>query len=213
MLKIENTVTPSNEWWSVVVMGVRNPYNSWDKSDSHYDTDYHYVIGEKDLELMKKLSKAGDDHGKFLRMLPVICEITGPFYFWKELDTYKVGTVADSCSTMHTITAKRFSIDDFSIDYKANAEAMALMLNNILDCYNDSKKNNDSEEMKTMWRILIQMLPTSYNQKRTWSCNYQVLKNIYRARKGHRLEEWETFREWIRSLPYSVLITGEGEEQ
>lgn len=222
MISISQTVTPSDEWWAAVIKGVRNPYNSWDKSDSEwrfitvpvqdgFETEYRLFIGENDLALMKKLAQAGNDHGKFLRMLPVITTINAPFYWWKEMDTYKIGTVADSCSTMHTITSKRFTADDFSIDDRATAEAMAVMLNNILDCYNDAKKANDKEEMKSMWKLLIQTLPTSYNQIRTWSCNYQVLKNIYNTRKGHRLDEWETFRCWIRELPYSVLITGEGE--
>lgn len=209
MLKIENTVTPSEEWWEAVVRGVRNPYDSWDKSDSYW-LEYTYYIGEKDLALMKKLAKAGDDHGKFMRMLPVICEITGPFYWWKEADTYKVGTVADSCSTMHTITAREFTPDDFSIDDPYTLEATVCNMNMIIQDY---KAEEIAPQKKLIWRDIIQTLPSSFNQKRTWMCNYQVLKHIYHARKGHRLEEWETFREWIRTLPYSVLITGEGEEE
>ena len=142
MISISQTVTPSDEWWYAVIKGVRNPYNSWDKSDSEwrfitvpvqdgFETEYRLFIGENDLALMKKLAQAGNDHGKFLRMLPVITTINAPLYWWKEMDTYKIGTVADSCSTMHTITSKRFTADDFSIDDRATAEAMAVMLNNI----------------------------------------------------------------------------------
>lgn len=222
MISISRTVTPSDEWWEAVIRGVRNPYNSWDKSDSEWryisvpvqdgvESECRLFIGENDLNLMKKLANAGDDHGKFLRMLPVITTINAPFYWWKEMDTYKIGTVADSCSTMHTITAKRFDRDDFSIDETPCANAMSNLMNDILDCYNDAKNGGDVEETKRMWRLLIQTLPTSYNQTRTWMGNYQVLKHIYHARKGHRLSEWETFRCWIRGLPYSELITGEGE--
>lgn len=238
MLKIENTVTPSADWWKAIVMGARNPYNSWDKSDSYYteiiSLDYQslfYCLGDNDLELMKKLAKAGDDHGKFLRMIPVVCDITAPLYWWKEMDTYKVGTVADSCSTMHTIANKEFTIDDFSIEHLFDdlPESVSVKFrsqNNMLFSFKDKSPRELFElgqlpylnawreifletKDKDAWWQLIQLLPTSYNQKRTWTGNYQVLKHIYNSRKGHRLDEWETMLNFICTLPYKELITGE----
>ena len=234
MLKIENTVTPSADWWKAVVNGVRNPYNSWDKSDSYYTEiisgDYQslfYCLGDNDLELMKKLAKAGDDHGKFLRMIPVVCDITAPLYWWKEMDTYKVGTVADSCSTMHTIAAKEFTLDDFSTEhllntgldlfeftwdngmFARNVQPLDLMLMFIIPSLNRCRQKYLETKDKEAWWQLIQLLPSSYNQKRTWNGNYQVLYHIYRARNKHRLDEWETMRQFIRTLPYSEIITGE----
>lgn len=249
MLKIENTVTPSAEWWIAVIRGVRNPYNSWDKMDTSIVTTVEeytqtpgnvvtsrtakkeFIIGEADLALMKRLAKAGDDHGKFLRMIPVVCDITAPLYWWKEMDTYKVGTVADSCSTMHTIANKEFTIDDFSTerlfdDLPESVSVKFRSQNNMLFSFKDKSPRELFElgqlpylnawrevfletKDKDAWWQLIQLLPSSYNQKRTWNGNYQVLYHIYRARNKHRLDEWETMRQFIRTLPYSEIITGE----
>ena len=226
MLKIENTITPNDEWWEAVVRGVRNPFDSWDKSDSYW-LEYTYHIGEKDLALMKKLAKAGDDHGKFLRMIPVVCDITAPLYWWKEMDTYKVGTVADSCSTMHTIANKEFTLEDFSTEhllntgldlfeftwdngmFARNVQPLDFMLMFIIPSLNRCRQKYLETKDKDAWWQLIQLLPTSYNQKRTWTANYQVLKHIYNSRNGHLLDEWETMRQFIRMLPYRELITGE----
>ena len=182
MIKLENTVAPSPEQWQATIRGTRNPMNSWGKSDSQFWPG-HMRIGENDLDLMKRLIKAGTDHSKFMRYLPVMVDITAPLYWWKEFDTYKVGTVANSCSTMHKIQAKEFTLDDFEI--------------------------KGCPSKKDIWWQMIQLLPTSYNQKRTVMLNYAVLRNIYHARAGHKLDEWQQFREWIEFLPYSELITME----
>lgn len=226
MLKIENAVYPKDEWWSLIVRGVRNPYNSWEKSDSGW-VGCQFVIGEADMALMKRLANAGDDHGKFLRMLPVGCEITGPFYWWKEMDTYKVGTVADSCSTMHKIADKQFTLDDFSWEhllntgcdlfvhefenglFKSDIQPIQLLTDFIIPSLNVCREKYLETKNKDYWWQMIQLLPSSYNQKRTWSANYQVLKHIYNSRKGHRLDEWETMLNFICTLPYKELITGE----
>ena len=205
MLKIENTVTPSAEWMYDVVMGVRNPYNSWEKSDSKMDAEGMH-LGHEDAKLMIKLATAGNDHGKFLRTMPVICVITAPLYWWKEMDQYKVGTTTNSCSTMHTIQSKEFTLDDFSCEHLSN-----ISLNNLkstLECMNDYRKLYLKNGNKEFWWQMIQLLPSSYNQKRTWNGNYQVLNNIYHARNGHRLDEWKTFREWIESLNGFQFISG-----
>lgn len=214
MLKIESTVTPSAEWLSAVVMGCRNPYDSWVKSDSSFDESVN--IGQNDMKLMMSLSLAGDDHGKFMRMIPVICDITAPLYWWKEMDQYKVGTVTDSCSTMHTITKREFTIDNFACEHLSNNSKRHFLLtieilNQLRDRYLMAVERKDPQA-HLIWYQLIQMLPSSYIQKRTWSGNYQVLKHIYHARKGHKLKEWETVREWIDSLPLSELITGKAAE-
>lgn len=208
--------------WEAAVRGMRNPKNSWDRSDSErkYYFDecegadkgvYRYTIGENDLELMKLLANAGPDHGKFLRMIGVSCDITGPLYWWKEMDTYKVGTVADSCSTMHKIAAKEFELDDFSTEHLREDSIESLkrtigLLNEYRDEYNSVM---ECGYKKDFWWQMIQLLPSSYNQKRTWTANYAVLRNIYRARKEHKLDEWRAFCRWIKLLPYSELITGE----
>ena len=221
MLKIERTEIPYS-CWEVAIRGMRNPLNSWEKSDTNYDVmKFHYLdggdpvtpdIGEADLGLMMRLAKGGATHAKYRRMLMVSLDITAPLYWWKEFDTYKVGTVANSCSTMHKIHAKEFTWDDFSAEHIGNVpncdpayeqafEFVIMMLNEARRCYLDT---ND----KCYWHQMIQLLPTSYNQKRTVMLNYEVLVGIYRDRKNHKLDEWHTFCDWIRELPYSELITG-----
>lgn len=212
MIKIEETVTYG---WEAAVRGMRNPKNSWDKSDSKWcfecNDDSPFVLGDNDLKLMKQLGGAGNDHGKYLRMITVTADVTAPLYWWKEFDTYKVGTVANSCSTMHKIHAKEFTVNDFSTDhlgivpncdpaYENAFEAVLFALNEARHCYLDTKD-------KAYWWQMIQLLPTSYNQKRTVQLNYAVLKNIYHARRNHKLTEWHSFCAWIESLPYSELIT------
>lgn len=215
MIKLENTVTPSPEQWQATIRGTRNPMNSWGKSDSQFWPG-HMRIGENDLDLMKRLIKAGTDHSKFMRFLPVMVDITAPLYWYKEFDTYKVGTVANSCSTMHKIQAKEFALDDFSCEH-LDIRTKSL-LEEIIKALNDYRKlyieyNPDDFEIKgcpskkDIWWQMIQLLPSSYNQKRTVMLNYAVLRNIYHARAGHKLDEWQQFREWIESLPYSELIT------
>lgn len=215
MIKLENTVTPSPEQWKATIRGTRNPMNSWGKSDSQFWPG-HMRIGVNDLDLMKRLIKAGTDHSKFMRFLPVMVDITAPLYWWKEFDTYKVGTVANSCSTMHKIQAQEFTLDDFSCEHldirtKALLEEIIKALNDYRELY--IEYNPDDFEIKgcpskkDIWWQMIQLLPSSYNQKRTVMLNYAVLRNIYHARAGHKLDEWQQFREWIETLPYSELIT------
>lgn len=204
MIKIEKTDTYG---WQAAIRGMRNPMNSWDKSDSGYGD-----IGEKDLKLMETLGAAGTDHGKYLRMITVTADITAPLYWWKEFDTYKVGTVANSCSTMHKIAAREFTFDDFSIEqivegttncdpmYYAAFEGVLMALNEARHSFLDTKD-------KTYWWQMIQLLPSSYNQKRTVQLNYAVLKNMYHSRQNHKLDEWREFCKWVKTLPYSQLIT------
>lgn len=195
--------------WEAAIRGMRNPKNSWNRSDSIF-AEGHTELGENDLELMNLLANAGPDHGKFLRMIGVSCDITGPLYWWKEMDTYKVGTVADSCSTMHKLAAKEFELSDFSTEHLREDSLECLkrtigLLNEYRDEYNSVMECGYKKEF---WWQMIQLLPSSYNQKRTWTANYAVLRNIYRARKDHKLDEWHTFCDWIELLPYSELITG-----
>lgn len=214
MLTIENVETYG---WAAAIRGMRNPKNSWDKSDS-----FICCIGKNDFKLMETLAAAGQDHGKFLRMITVTLDITAPLYWWKEFDTYKVGTVANSCSTMHKIHAKEFTLDDFSHEHLTgktdglwvNADGKDFMCSaydfcaitcDVLNFYR--KKFLETNDKKYWWQ-LIQLLPSSYNQRRTVQLNYAVLKNIYHARKDHKLDEWHTLCDWIESLPYSELITG-----
>lgn len=215
MIKLENTVTPSPEQWEATIRGTRNPMNSWGKSDSQFWPG-HMRIGENDLDLMKRLVKAGTDHSKFMRFLPVVVDIIAPLYWFKEFDTYKVGTVANSCSTMHKIQDKEFTLDNFSYEH-LDIRTKAL-LDETIKALNDYRKlyigyNPDDFEIKgcpskkDIWWQMIQLLPSSYNQKRTVMLNYAVLRNIYHARAGHKLDEWQQFREWIEDLPYSELIT------
>ena len=222
MLNIENV---SVFGWDSAIRGMRNPMNSWDKSDSSYfivTTESvdgtisefpRFFVGENDLSLMRKLSKAGNDHGKFLRMINVTLDITAPLYWWKEFDTYKVGTVANSCSTMHKIHAKEFTLDDFSHEhltlYDVDGEICRDWLGDLEDLIDDLNlarelflKTND----KKYWWQMIQLLPSSYNQRRTVQLNYAVLKNMYCSRKNHKLDEWHSFCDWIETLPHSELI-------
>lgn len=218
MIKIKNTDVYGFE---AAIRGMRNPWNSWDRSDSVLKVGFgsnSVIIGENDLALMKKLVKAGSDHSKFMRMINVTCDITAPMYWWKEFDTYKVGTVRNSCSTMHTITEKEFTLDDFSHEHLV-PEAVDF-LTDIVDMLNDARYayvNWDTEkdkicididDKKDLWWQIIQLLPSSYNQRATVQMNYAVLRNMYHARKNHPLDEWREFCKWIESLPYSELITG-----
>jgi hypothetical protein len=193
--------------FEAAIRGMRNPMNSWDKSDSVF-TDYNGMtdyIGKNDFDLMMKLSKAGNDHGKFLRMINVSLDINAPLYWWKEFDTYKVGTVANSCSTMHKIHSKEFTVEDFSCEHLDEASMKVLDYNiNVLNMNRDEfiKKKD-----KKYWWNMIQLLPSSYNQKRTVVLNYAVLKNMYHARKEHKLDEWHIFCRWIEQLPYAEIIT------
>lgn len=230
MIQIENDEVYG---WEAAIRGMRNPMNSWDKSDSDFcDTWYdeecpkncvhycvcnkntaHLIVGENDLARMKKLVKAGTDHRKFLRMINVTVDITAPLYWWKQFDTYKVGTVRDSCSTMHKITAKEFTIDDFSHEHLDRfKEYVAYDEIHVYDCcawlsttVNQlnwlRKKYFETKDKKYWWQI-IQLLPSSYNQRATVQLNYEVLLNMYHSRKTHKLDEWRTFCEWIERLPY-----------
>ena len=198
------------------VRGMRNPMNSWDLSDSVFyeytgPDSKNYILGEKDLDLMKRLVKAGPDHRKFLRMITITMDITAPLYWWKEFDTYKVGTVANSCSTMHKIHAKEFTVDDFSHEHLYPNHISALkewiwMMNSAREEYLETKEKDD-------WWQMIQLLPSSYNQKRTVSTNYEVLLHIYLSRFGHKLDEWNIFCLWIEDLPYfkDILSAVKGE--
>ena len=203
MIKITNISVCNFE---NAIRGMRNPLNSWDKSDSYYDKGGNFVIGENDLKLALKLANAGSDHRKFLRQIFVSVDITAPLYWWKEFDTYKVGTVANSCSTMHTIHKKEFTLDDFSHD-KLN-EYNKRILKAYIDAINTDRKLFLETNDKDYWWQMIQMLPTSYNQLRTVTLNYEVLRNIYHSRKNHKLDEWHGFCDVIKGLPYSELITG-----
>ena len=192
--------------------GMRNPMNSWHLSDGKYK-DGRYEVGDVDLKLAIRLSKAGTDHRKFMRMIVVYVDVTAPLYWWKEMDTYKVGTVSNSCSTMHKITSKPITLSDFSIEETDIGDEGISMsdcfINVVEDCEMLRKYYLETKD-KRYWRGLIQLLPSSYNQKRTLQLNYEVLANIYQARKYHKLDEWQTFCDWIERLPHSELITGEG---
>lgn len=236
MIKFENTEVVG---WEHAIRGMRNPMNSWDKSDSVYCSNEHcnkncpfdnepekcmnlnqddLIIGNNDLDLMKRLIKAGTVHRKFMRMIAVYVDITAPLYWWKEFDTYKVGTVANSCSTMHKIQAKEFTLDDFSCEHLeddrtaeiSNVEILELLIHHL----NKDRKRFIETKDKAYWWQMIQLLPSSYNQKRTVMLNYEVLANIYQpdSRLHHKLDEWNvdcegSFCKWIESLPYSELIT------
>ena len=243
MLKIENTEVVG---WEAAIRGMRNPMNSWEKSDSgrclthrpahcsdcayvngwcnasESDLDTHYIVGPKDFGLMTQLRNAGTDHRKFMRMIAVYVDITAPLYWWKEFDTYKVGTVANSCSTMHKITEKVFTLDDFSHEHLTIRQSTVVLketvdaLNVFRDVYlNGGILRHENGNMrcfgkkdKEVWWQMIQLLPSSYNQRRTVMLNYEVLANIYKSRRNHKLDEWHTFCDWIEGLPYSELITG-----
>ena len=199
MIKIERTSVMNFE---NAIRGARNPLNSWDRMDSGYDENGNYILGENDLSLACRLAKAGSDHRKFLRMIFVSVDITAPLYWWKEFDTYKVGTVANSCSTMHKIHAKAFDRDDFSHDRLDEGGLEAL---DALVAYLETERQKFCEDKndKQSWHNMIQLLPSSYNQMRTVTMNYENLINIYYARKSHKLAEWHTLCDWIMSLPYA----------
>ena len=232
MIKLEHTDVYG---WEASIRGMRNPMNSWDKSDTKYNgVRFHRLdngdeivvdanIGDNDHALMMRLAKSGSTHAKYRRMITVTVDITAPLYWWKEFDTYKVGTVANSCSTMHKIHAKEFTLDDFSTDgisimdspyylnvLKAVVEALNTAREHYLE-YRNGKTQFDAVEARDQWRAMIELLPTSYNQKRTVQLNYEVLVGMYRDRKNHKLDEWHTFCDWIRALPYSEIIIGDGE--
>lgn len=228
MIKIENTEVVG---WEAAIRGMRNPLNSWEKSDSKWYSigiptsnpaaindkylSQKYCIGDNDLDLMKRLRNAGTDHRKFMRMITVYVDITAPLYWWKEFDTYKVGTVANSCSTMHKIHAKEFTLEDFSCEHLFDTpesefnDSMDVLKEviDILNLYRDHFVKNPHR--KDYWWQMIQLLPSSYNQRRTVMLNYEVLANIYKSRRNHKLDEWHVFCEWIENLPYSELIIGE----
>ena len=240
MIKLEYTEVVG---WEAAIRGMRNPMNSWERSDSQLcksvdgfedcrlgvhgscprvDEDYFkeniFCVGKNDFELMQRLARAGTDHRKFMRMIVVYVDVTAPLYWWKELETYKVGTVSNSCSTMHSIHKKPFNAYDFSCEdlltsnklpdvFRAKSPVQVLF--DTIDTLNACRKMYLETGDKTWWRQMIQLLPSSYNQRRTLMLNYEVLANIYRARRNHKLTEWREFCRWIESLPYSELITGE----
>lgn len=233
MIKLENVVLASPEQMEFVIQGMRNPMNSWDKSDSndcciykcrddiHNCSEGGFTIGQNDYSLMQRLAKAGTDHRKFMRMMPVYVRITAPLYWWKEFDTYKIATVGSSCSTMHKIHDKEFTLEDFSTEHLTcdafSLEAIIKDLNLFREKYNNyddlplAVKGMYSK--KDYWWNIIQLLPSSYNQTRNLMMNYEVLANIYKSRKNHKLDEWREFCKWIETLPYSELITGEKERK
>ena len=189
------------------VRGMRNPMNSWDKSDTFVDSDL-VLLGKKDKELMKRLIHAGTSHRKFLRQIFVSVDITAPLYWWKEFDTYKVGTVANSCSTMHKIHDKEFTLDDFSVEHLSD-DVLNKPFKDIISCLNFFRQLYIQDHDKDCWWQMIQLLPSSYNQKRTITMNYENLLNIYETRRNHKLDEWKDFCKWIERLPNAELITGE----
>lgn len=228
MIKIEQTEISG---FGAAIRGMRNPMNSWDKMDSHvcnydeYDCDcpmvangdepgeecndgkWKFCVGENDYALMKRLADGGSCHAKYRRMMLVTCDITAPLYWWKEFDTYKVGTVANSCSTMHKIHTKEFTLDDFSHEHLCDNSLNTLQA--VIDNLNIERKNFLFTKDKWCWWQMIQLLPSSYNQKRTVLLNYEVLANIYKWRKNHKLDEWRDFCRWIEQLPYSNVIVRE----
>lgn len=233
MIKLEHTEVFG---WNAAIRGMRNPMNSWDKSDSYWTyienpetlntAPFQFFLGDADKQLMQSLSKGGNDHGKFLRMINVTLDITAPLYWWKEFDTYKVGTVANSCSTMHKIHAKEFELADFSHEHLTKGaitdvmEPIVSVLNNAREAYVNYDKFNEQDPegweegitgKKDLWWQLIQLLPSSYNQKRTIQLNYQVLKTMYFARRNHKLDEWHEFCAWCETLPYFMEICVNGQ--
>ena len=229
MLKIEKFVLPSPDQWGIVMEGMRNPMNSWDRMDSYitnvedYETletgNSKFIMGDNDYDLAKRLRDGGPVHAKYRRMLPVWVTITAPLYWWKEFDTYKVGTVVNSCSTMHKIHDKEFTLEDFSCEHLKDSFGESHdcfspldILYDVIVTLNICREDYLKSKSKDDWDQMIQLLPSSYNQKRTVMLNYEVLANIYESRKNHKLDEWHTFCHWIEELPYSELITGyEGE--
>ena len=246
MLKIEKFVLPSPEQWEIVMEGMRNPMNSWDRMDSYitnvedYETletgNSKFIMGDNDYDLAKRLRDGGPVHAKYRRMIPVFVTITAPLYWWKEFDTYKVGTVVNSCSTMHKIHAKVFTLEDFSTEHLIGNDVVRDLLYDEVMVPDEEQDGNiinwapidileftikalntyrkaflETKDEKYRWQM-IQLLPSSYNQKRTVMLNYEVLANIYKSRKDHKLDDWHTFCHWIDELPYSELITGYEEE-
>ena len=221
-IKLEHVVLASPEQMEFIIEGMRNPMNSWEKSDSYAGHEYmgtgneYFKLGENDHSLMRRLAKAGTDHRKFMRMLPVYVRITAPLYWWKEFDTYKVGTVANSCSTMHKIAEKEFTLDDFSCEHLMGGYLE--QMRRIIDDLNNARKYFTvggqffSPGNKRDWWQMIQLLPSSYNQTRNVMMNYEVLANTYKSRKDHKLDEWRNFCKWIEELPYSELIAGKTKE-
>lgn len=232
MIKLENVVLASPEQMEFIIQGMRNPMNSWEKSDSEKEftnakwPEEMFILGENDHSLMQRLSNAGTEHRKYMRMMSVYVRITAPLYWWKEFDTYKVGTVANSCSTMHKIAEKEFTLDDFSCEHLGvfipaekndgieNYQNLWIAtLEEIIDSLNVARtlynRETDPKLKKNYWWQMIQLLPSSYNQTRNVMLNYEVLANIYRQRKNHKLDEWREFCKWIETLPYSELIIGE----
>lgn len=194
------------------IRGARNPLNSWAKSDSYYDENGNYILGENDLSLAVRLCKSGSDHRKFVRMIFVSVDINAPLYWWKEYDTYKVGTVANSCSTMHKIHSKPFSLDDMSTDRMDDASKAVMQ--QVVDRLEALRLEYNETKDKSLWYSMIQLLPSSYNQMRTCTLNYETLINIYHARRSHKLDEWHVFCGWIESLPYAKeLITSLYDEE
>ena len=242
MIKFENGEIVG---WEAAIRGMRNPMNSWEKSDSHYECHEYdklsdddrkiyliddYIPGPNDLDLMTRLRNAGTDHRKFMRMITVYLDITAPLYWWKEFDTYKVGTVANSCSTMHKIHAKEFTLEDFSQEHLLDGRGLKVshednctpdesdfgfrlsgkeLLKTTVNTLNYYRRIFLETNNKKYWWQMIQLLPSSYNQRRTIMLNYEVLANIYKSRRNHKLDEWRAFCEWIENLPYSELIIGE----
>lgn len=233
MIKLENVVLTSPKQMNFIIEGMRNPMNSWEKKDSREGYEQglcwktcnfsphwcgntpRYVLGDNDHSLMQRLSNAGTEHRKYMRMMPVYVRITAPLYWWKEFDTYKVGTVANSCSTMHKIAEKGFTLDDFSIEHLNDDRSAELSnvewLEHLIHHLNRDRLRFIETKDKQYWWQMIQLLPSSYNQTRNVMLNYEVLANIYRQRKNHKLDEWREVCKWIESLPYSELITGEEE--
>lgn len=220
MIKLEHVVLASPEQMEFIIEGMRNPMNSWEKSDSYenFDVSYdeetgveihhpYYRIGAGDISLMRRLSNAGTDHRKFMRMMPVYVRITAPLYWWKEFDTYKIATVGNSCSTMHKIQEKEFTLDDFSHEHLDDVSLDTFEY--IITQLEYDRKLYLKTKDKNRWWEMIQLLPSSYNQTRNLMLNYEVLANIYRQRKNHKLDEWREFCRWIEKLPHSELITGE----
>ena len=205
MIKIENIDVYG---WDAAIRGARNPMNSWDRMDSCYNNG-EFEIGENDYDLLKRLTIAGPEHRKWNRMVTVTMDITAPLYWWKEYDTYKVGTVANSCSTMHKIQAKRFEMSDFSIEHMM--EDTKLIMNVVIAELNLNRTSFNKTKDKKYWWNMIQLLPTSYNQKRTVHLNYEVLGSMYHQRRHHKLDEWVEFCNTIKALPYSEFITREFE--
>lgn len=197
MIKLERTGVMN---FDNAMRGARNPLNSWGRYDSYYDENGNFVFGENDLSLAKRLCRAGTDHRKFVRMIFVTVDVTAPMYWWKEYDTYKVATVANSTSTMHKITSKPFELSDFSVD-KMNKDGIKAM-EAVIDTLENLRQKYLETKDKELWYTIIQLLPSSYNQMRTCTLNYETLCNIYYARRNHKLDEWHTYCDWIEELPY-----------